>query len=397
MLVALLSAAEPMGGMPDRPRAFTKIAGQSVLELQVEVARSLGAERFVVISQGLPRDLIDVQHDLENDGLAFHAIAGPRALTGLVTSADELLLIADGIIPDFDTAALHVSESRAILALPADPAISQGFERIDRDRAWAGVLRMRGSDAANLAELPPDTDPMSALMRLAAQSGRPIVDLEPGLISDGRWLLLRSEAQAASASRTIVSSRARVSGWTAPCHAIADRLVAARAERLHAPKAAARWTGLSGVLILGLAAGLGWFGYPSTAFAAAAVAGFLFRIGGSLASLFGKATGWLRTRRDQLVGAGLDISLVAIIVFTSGPNAFKMLLFPLVMMLGLLRLAERSGQGWLRSVSSDRMLLLVLLSAAAAAGAILPAVQAIAALTMLSLIVVSFSTRLTRA
>ena len=397
MLVALFSAVELVTGDAGRPRAFARIAGQSVLERQVELAQALGAERFVVVSQGLPQELIAVQHRVEDAGGAFHAIAGPRALSGLLSSADDLVLFADGVLPNSATVQDALAEGRGVFALPADPAISQGFERIDRDRAWAGVLRTQGSDAARLADLPSDVDPVSALMRLSIQSGRKIIDLPPELLGDRRWLLVRTVEQATTAGRAIIQSRVLHAGWTAPFHALADRLVTARADRLHSPQAAARWTGLSGGMLLALAGGLGWYGFPALALGFGAGSAFLFRISRSLSDLAGKAKGWMGQRRDVLVGAVLDLALVAVLVLTMPPNALKMLFFPVAMMLGLLRLAGRDSRRWLRQIAEDRALLFALLAVGVGFGQLMPTIQGIAVLALLALLVVSFATRLTRA
>ncbi|WP_206678135.1 hypothetical protein, partial [Salmonella enterica] len=69
----------------------------------------------------------------------------------------------------------------------AAPAVAEEFERIDADRAWAGILRTRGDRVARLAEMPPASDAASALLRIALQGGDPVVMLPADTIAGGRW------------------------------------------------------------------------------------------------------------------------------------------------------------------------------------------------------------------
>ncbi len=368
-----------------------------MLRRQVDIALALGCERCIVVSQGLPERLVEIQHLVEGKGRKFHAIAGPRALSGLVSTADELLVFGDGVVPDEAHVRSALADHRGVFVLPADPAVSQGFERIDRSHAWAGVLRTRGSDAARLTDLPSDIDPISALMRLAVQSGRPILELPGDCLTDGRWLLVRSSEHAQTAGHAIARATIPRAGWSAPFSALADRLVLARAGSLPDAAKPARSLQLAGAILLAIALAIGWNAYPALALAALALAAFASRAGRSLARFGGPGRAWLVRYRETIALGLFDAALVAVLAWGLPPNAWKELLFPLAMMLGLLRLGEQGPARWLAAMCRDRALLATLLAVAVGFGRTTVAIQSVAVVILVLLLLVALRTRLTRA
>ena len=127
-------------------RAQLELAGRSVLSWQVDYALEAGCERIICICDAVSPHILEQQHRLENKGLGFHTVRSPLQIVGLVKPDDRMLMILDGLIPSDD--ALGTDDSaddemqHAILTIPSDHTTSvshpEDFERIDRDRHWAG-------------------------------------------------------------------------------------------------------------------------------------------------------------------------------------------------------------------------------------------------------------------
>jgi len=394
VLVALLSSIEPVAGQVGRSRAHLDVAGQSVLERQARLALALGCERVVCVAQGLPPDLIAVQHLVEREGKRFHAIAGTRALGGLVTVADEVLALADGLLIDPALAQMHLADGRSILALPEHLAVPTGYERIDRNRAWAGALRIPAGDVERLNDLPADIDPVSALMRVAVQRGRPIVDLPAEALTDKHLALITSDDDARHASRRVVEAALEPAPWSAPAYAALDRAVRGSAADLLAKPAIAPVLGLGTGLLAAIGLAAAWYGAPVAALGSLAAAAGLARFGRGLARVGG---GWLARHGDRLSLAVFDLLLLAAVLIVTPRSAWGRALFLLAMMLGLARLATAFAPRWLAELAQDRATLFAALAVAAAAGWLGATFQVLALLLLAALLLVGKEPRITRA
>jgi hypothetical protein len=220
-------------------RAGLMLAGRSVLAWQAGVLQALGVERVLCLTNAPGGDVIDVQQRLEGSGMAFHALQGFAALPALVRAEDDLVVIADGLVPDAATVAAVLGGAeglrRAVIAIPADHPLAtthpHDFERIDAARHWAGVLMMRGAPVQQLADFPPDADAISLLLRLALQAGTPCRDLRASDRAPDRWLLADSPAAVLAAEQALIAGAAAGPGFEGPAARLAARLVQALAPR----------------------------------------------------------------------------------------------------------------------------------------------------------------------
>lgn len=228
MRLALLSAlAGPPGASGassgERP-AFRRFAGKSVLAHQLDCAAHLGCERVLCLAAMLGPDLGAAKAHAERLGLRFDIVESPLRLQALVAAQDEVVLIADGVLPDQAALIENLAGGSVVLAFPEDIALEQGFERLDATRAWSGALRTRGDTVARLAELPPDCDVASALLRLALQTGARVVELDPAPLVEGAWQR-RVDRQSAQAKEwRWVMRQVRPAAFAAPGRALAERI-----------------------------------------------------------------------------------------------------------------------------------------------------------------------------
>lgn len=384
MRLAILSAlTDPVGhgGLSAGERlAFRRFAGKTVLAHQIDCAAHLGCTRIVCLSGGSGPDIGAARGYAERAGLRFDIVDSILRLSSLVTADDDVLVLADGVLPDRAALIDALGQKAGVAAFAADPALELGFERIDADRAWAGALRMRGAGVARLADLPPDCDLASSLLRIALQSSVQVVQLESEPLADGTWQRRVDRQAAAAAEQRWITRQVRPAPFIAPGLALADRMALRWAQDLgggrwsRAPHLAA---GL--MAILALAAGLA--SWPLLGLVLLLPASFALAV----AHVFDRVEmlGAPRRKRELALPAArwlcdaLLVALLALIV-KAEPGWLRAAM-PLALAATLWLGALRGGKR-LRALYADRITLLVILLAAALQG------SAPAAITVLILL-----------
>lgn len=225
MRVALLSIIQPSDCAGGGYRGFVDFAGRSIARRQLDLALALGCERIVCMADYLHQPMLALQHHCEASGARFHTISGPRALMGLVKATDELVVMADGLLPLAPDAREVLAKGNCVLVFPAETGIPAGFERVDLNSAWAGALAMPGRLVERLGELPADCDAVAALLRIALQARVPEVALPDALLSDGRWTVVTSPAQAAAVEPVWLRRHFRIDGGLSPGSHVAGQML----------------------------------------------------------------------------------------------------------------------------------------------------------------------------
>lgn len=393
MRIALLTAMARLPGS-DQRRAFRRFLGRSVLSHQVDCAIELGCDSILCMVDGVGQDLIESQHRAEAAKVRFQTIADTRTLSSLVRADDELIVLSDGLLPDPDLIGESLGDRRALLSFPADPAVTRGFERIDANRAWAGVMTVRGDCVERLAQLPPDVEAASALMRIALQSGVRTVPLDPAVLSEGRWEVARDAHDQAEREQAWIGKHVVAASFAAPGRAIAERIgmrlardiVGRKSERipLLLSIAAGLLAGVAGLLgrpLIGLLFALPMvFGIP-----VATVIERVSRIGGRIRN---------RLPLLRLLHGATDLLIVALLamVLPGIEEAGWLRLFIAAQLILALRVGQRFGRGWFKELAGDRILLVSILAAAALTGYILPVTAGMALATLGCLLVLRTTT-----
>lgn len=382
-LLETVSAAEPTASAGDASvvrlapsglRGYLPIGGRSLLRHQIGLALSLGAKRIVVMAEGISGELVSLQHVAEAGGAQFHVVATARALVPLLPPEDDVIVLGDGLLAMPDAFRELIEQGPVVLTVPIEAGLPLGFERIDINHAFASAMRFPGRIAAGLADLPPEWNAQSALLRLAIQARVTLRDVPVAMLGDGRWGLVRSEAEAHVAERQWVRLHTSLAstGAGSPGEVLATAFVRRFGPALlHAGTRPAIVGIAAGVLIL-LGGGIAWLGSFATGFLLLGIAWLVERV----ADLLGQV------ERDSLLATGLerrgaalfhlliDAGLITVAAWRSelpvsiavpfGLNFFA----PLLLIGGarLVRLAvpNRRGNGWLE----DRLVASVFLAIA---------------------------------
>jgi hypothetical protein len=373
-------------------RAELPLAGRSVIAWQAALLEALGVERVLCLADRAGPEIIAVQHAIEADGAGFHALKGFAALPALVRAEDDLIILADGLVPDPALVLDLMSAEggvvqRMVTAIPADHPLAvahpEDFERIDAARHWAGVLAMRGAPVQQLADFPADADAISLLLRLALQAGTPCRDIAPRALAPETWLMADEAAAVMAHEQALIARAAPDGDWRAPFTTLAARLV-----RALAPRGLMQGGLIAGGIALALLLGavmLAAFGPAAAALGLAGLAGFAAAVSRTYSALAGSLK---RRQPEAQDGAALAAAVDGLAAFTlwfalaPWPEWQPLAaLGPLT--IGLAQLAARSGHSALATVASDRVSLLLILALAAFAG-VLPEVAACLALGLLA-------------
>ena len=300
MRVALLSLMDAAQGEPPGLRGLLPIGGRSILRHQLGLALALGCSRVVVLAETLTNDLVALQHAAEAGGARFHVIASTRALAPLVAAEDELLVLGEGLLAMPEDALRLLGDGPVVLTLPVETGLPLGFERIDINSAGAGAMLLPGKLIAALGDLPGDWNPGSALLRISSQARIVQRELPALLLDQGRWRLIRDEAEAHRAEPGWVRLHTAGAEVRSPGSWIAAGIVRMLGPALLHAGTRPYVIALGAAITALLGTGAGWFGWSGPGFAMLALAWLVHQVASLLA----------RVERDSLIswsgGAPLD-------------------------------------------------------------------------------------------
>lgn len=357
------------------------ILGKTRAQRQLEFALELGCSQLILQGSGISTRAVSLKQQAEACKMGVQTTPGSHALAGALSGDDRLLVLSPDLVPGSAEAVRLLSQGLAVLTLPAEAGIPAGFERIDRERAWAGALVMQGALVSRLFELPEDSDPQSALLRIALQAGVPERRLDQSKLAEGSWAAARSNAERGAAEER----------WTArflpepPRFALARRAGHAIARRL-APAMLVQAAAVpaiigSAVALLGASLVAPSLGGAALSFAFLLLSVLVLETGIALAKLraapFRKAGGLRHLR------LAVDVTLLAAGAFAIGGDWHRQL-FPPLMLLVALHLPPQ-GSSFLPSLLRDRAVIAAILVAGAALG--------VAELTIMALALALFAAK----
>ncbi len=385
---------EPAGAGQSTPRAYLHVGGATLARHQLGIALALECQRIVCIAREVTPPLIALQHEAESIGVRLHVIAGPRALAGLVTANDELIVFTEGLLAAPQEAIGLLEAGHAVLVQPIESGLAAGFERIDINHAAAGAMRVPGRLVEALADLPADCDIPSALTRIALQSGIAMQPVPAAAREGARWKLVHDEAEAHAIESAWIRLHMGEGQLPTPGILLARLSVLAFGPSLL--HAGSGWflVALGAAAIMLLALGTAWFGYASLALVLCAVAWTIRRASGLLERVEHDSLNLRKSAisGERILGWLLDLELIAVIFWSAPLPPWESLLdrlFPPFILIALVQLLPRVMlRGWIAWLE-DRALLALLLALAAALGGLIPVVQLLAIVLAMAALLLS--------
>ena len=369
------------------------VAGKSLARRQLDFALAAGCERVIALGNGASPEAITLRHAAEARGARFQCIGDTHGLLGAVPAADELLVLAPGLLPEDAVALESLERGSAVLVLPAGPGVAAGFERIDLERAWGGALVLPGRLVERLSDLPADSEATAALLRIALQARVAEKRLAEQVLAEGSWAIVGRGDDAALREQAWLKRNLPSSDGIGAARALArfglSRLAIALLARPHA------LTGLWSAVALALGGGVGAaaLGSPAPGFVLVTLGALIAECAVGLVRLrdapFGaRAAAGL----NLLVPCVVDAALVVCAALAIDGDWLHRL-FPPLALLGALH-ASRPGR-WsnLAALLGDRAILALAFALAAALDIVEPAVM-LAALAILALDAAVFRSRL---
>ncbi len=384
MRVALISMVERTGSEPGAlARASLPFGGRTIAERQLDFALAWGAERIVCLAAGLDPKVMELQHAAEGEGARFNLVSGAPAMLGLVAAEDELLVLADGLLPLSHRALELLEQGRTVLLLEAEAGAAAGFERVDLNHAWAGALAVPGALVERLGALPPDIEPVSALLRIALQARIPERLLPEAVLGSGSWSLAGGAGQMAQREAAWLGAQLPPVSGFAPGSWLVHGVVASTGANLLRRGTRPALLGIAGGVLAAGGVIAAWQLWPA---AGLLLAGLGWLAGGAAGGLRAIARAGIRRKEGPAwpwvaLGWGIDAAFVAILAFAS-PLPVPQALFAPLVLLGLLRISPRLVKGAPAAALTDRALLAVILAIAAAAGGLSATVEVLAILLL---------------
>lgn len=342
---------------------------------------------------------MQLQHLTEKQDADFIIASHNRALAGAVTATDRLLVLAEGMVCDPDIAKAHLADKANILALPADSAVPLGFERIDRDRAWAGAMIIRGALVEKLHDFPDDIDCVSSLLRLGLQSGSQISLLDGDYLTANEWGLITNQVDLAEWRSRAISRSMVPASWKRPIYAGLDRLVMRKAASAGLPGGMSAGLRAGAIVAIVAAIALAFSGFVAGGMVTLAIAAMLSR-GGESAGLvaIAAADASRRKRLAELAELLTLDSAIMLALFISVPTDTRVdIVFAAVMLLGLLHFSSLQGPPVRIPLLQDRAVLALIAAGGLIFSVILHVIQMLALFALAVELSLAIRARLTGA
>jgi hypothetical protein len=357
--IALISSVKRL--LTGEMRAQLELAGRSILSWQVDSALEAGCERVICICDAAAPHILEQQHRLENAGLGFHTVRSPLQIVGLVKPDDRILMILDGLIPSGGAfppdQSADDAKQHAIFTVPSDHSLSnshpEDFERIDRDRHWAGLAWIPGNAASGLECMPGDGDAMSLLLRLGLQDEAPCEPLPSELLQSDQWVLASDSQSVEKRAQMLLTANAPNGPWAGPFASLAN--LAMRASGPFWLKSGGIVAAAVTIALVAIAVGLAWLGYAAAGLATAVFAAFLAKVVAAASSLRSAISSHLAKQTfSRLVEPVVACGSTAVLIFAhTGSFGWSMQLAIPVFAVGLAIVAGRDPNAQLRAFWRD--------------------------------------------
>ncbi len=180
MKLALISLAkDDLDG--NGPIALLPLFAGTLLDLQIRAAQRFGCEKFIFLCPVTHGALLQKIDEMKQQGLDAEYVRTPSDLVQYASDQDQLVYIADGILPNEEIIDQLSGPAQELLFTVLHAEEYQEFERIDLNQRWLGIVSLNASRLSAMIDIPDDWEVGSALLRTAVQA-----DCPRAIISDRR-------------------------------------------------------------------------------------------------------------------------------------------------------------------------------------------------------------------
>ena len=367
MRIALLSDLPAASRMDGARGAYTQFAGAMVIERQLDLAVELGCERVLCLTDEVGPEIARLQVRAQKAGVAFRAFRRPGRLPDMVSGDDELVAMTPALLPD-DRAAQAALDRQTILVLPAELAVPLGYERIDLEFAWAGIMLVPGRVVAGLKDLPGDVDTLSALLRIGLQNGIGMTPVDRKVLSEGQWHFDADRASLEERETCWIEAQRDEISFRAPGLAVAEQ-AGLRLARDVAGQSTRSVPGIAGAILLCLAVAAGALGWPASGIVLLALCALSLHLAQVVDRVARRGEEPTRLAKvNWLISLALDPAFILLLVLASPEELGILSAFGPLMLVGLLRLGEYHASAEWQKTYADRIALGFILAPFAFAG-----------------------------
>lgn len=215
MLTGLLFATHDTSDRPDQLTATLPFGGVTLIEYQARLLIAAGASQIIILVSRLTPELLGAIARIGRRGVTVDAVRHATEAADKLHPLTRVLMLADGLITtERVVATLAHDGGDALLVMPQTDA-GKGYERVGGTMAWAGIARLDPRRIAEVARLPRDYDPQSALLRVAEQARAMHVLLPPDAARQGHGIEHQRAALAERGRAVLAAIVSDRRGWFA--------------------------------------------------------------------------------------------------------------------------------------------------------------------------------------
>ena len=248
--------------------SLVPVAGQTLIEYQVRVARACGVGHIVVLVDRIPALLVSAFDRLKADGIDIDVARDASEVADRIHPEEQLIVFASGVVASRLLVTALVQKRVPTLLTLRDSPKTAHFERIDALDRWGGLALLNGKLLRETAAILGDWTLGPTLLRTALQAGAGRLPYEGGGLA-----LVRDAQDAHSVANALADSSGQKEGrfWHSQVVGPVVRLILSRLIGRNVPPdiLALLPLGLMGISML--AAATGWL---ATAFGLFLLAGF---------------------------------------------------------------------------------------------------------------------------
>ena len=152
------------------PIGLHSLFDDKVVDHQIRLAKSLGAEKILLLSNNMPGALLQHIDMLKQNGDDIQIVRNGKDIAELAEDEGDMLFLGDGILPSGNMSGVLADNPSEMILVAENSDTFAAFERVDLEHRWLGVALLKTSRLKEIQEIPDDWDFGSALLRTAVQA-----------------------------------------------------------------------------------------------------------------------------------------------------------------------------------------------------------------------------------